>query len=178
MNHFSDEFRRYFTLPEGGVVRKDFLRALVTYSERQFDTVNECIPMDWDVNVRQVRVVGTTDHMGLPSPEGIHHDGEDFLTIHLIKRWNVKGGRTIVYTPVFNPACPGGTVDSSLIRSMIDDAHVLHYTEPIMPAEGGRAVRDVLLLGFRRAATRASLTDKEYRPTEDVQNVRSDQVGI
>lgn len=161
VNQFAGGLHRNFAHLEDGVVGNHFLRTLVTYNARQFSTVNQHIPMDWDVDVHQVRVIGTVDQAGLPSPEGIHRDGLDFVTIHLIKRWNTAGGRTIVYTPDLVPLAQE-ELSNRLDSVYADDARVLHYTEPITPAKNDRAVRDVLLLGFRRVATRTALTDNRH----------------
>lgn len=156
VNPLSGGLHRYFSPLEDRVVRNDFLRTLVTYGAQQFNAVIQHVPIGWDVDVHQVRVVGTADHAGLPTPEGVHRDGLDFLSIHLIKRWNTVGGRTILCTLDSVPLVQE-ELSSPLDSVYADDARVLHYTEPITTTGSDRAVRDVLLLGFHRVATHAAL---------------------
>lgn len=177
VNPFSGGLHRYFSPLEDRVLRNDFLRALIAYGARQFSAVTQHVPIGWDVDVHQVRVVGTADHTGLPTPEGVHRDGLDFLSIHLIQRWNTVGGRTIVCNSDLVPLAQE-ELSSPLDSVYADDARVLHYTEPITPAGRDQAVRDVLLLGFHRVATHPALADNRILPATDVRDMDLGQVGI
>jgi hypothetical protein len=99
------------------------------------------------VNLHQIRIVGGPDHAGTPVPEGRHHDGFDFISIHLIGRDVDGGGETTLISD------DGGSVTTTLSEPMdtiyADDRHFSHDTAPIIG--NGRIVRrDVLLMSYER----------------------------
>lgn len=151
VNSFAGGVHRSFAPLEATVAKNDFLQALILHSGWQFSAVTGHASTEWAVDVHQVRIVGTATRAGLPAPEGIHRDGLDFLSVHLVNRMNTRGGSTVVYTPDGVPLARL-ELASPLDSFYADDSRVLHYTEPIVPAGNGQAVRDALLLGFRRVA--------------------------
>lgn len=105
----------------------------------------------WKVEVHQFRIEASADAPGLPTPEGMHRDGVDFVLVLLIKRSNIASGTTMI-----------GSLDGSLSSSftliepfdaaLVDDARAYHgvtAVEPINPLLP--AYRDVLVVTFRRA---------------------------
>ena len=105
----------------------------------------------WQVEAHQFRIEASSDAPGLPTPEGMHRDGVDYVLVLLIKRSNIASGTTMI-----------GSMDGSLSSSftliepfdaaLVDDARAYHgvtAVEPINPALP--AYRDVLVVTFRRA---------------------------
>jgi hypothetical protein len=103
----------------------------------------------WVADVHLVRIVGTPDQPGKPAPEGIHNDGFDFVSFHLISREGVMGGESVIYDPEKRPLARR-TLESPLDSFYADDRRVLHFTSPIRPRGGQRAHRDMLLMSYRR----------------------------
>jgi hypothetical protein len=102
------------------------------------------------INLHQVRVIGGPRHAGTPVPEGVHRDGFDFISIHLIGRDVDSGGETTLL------ADDGHAVTTTLTEPMdavyVDDRRFRHDTTAI--AGHGREVRrDVLLMSFERSGT-------------------------
>lgn len=102
------------------------------------------------VNLHQVRIVGGHGHAGTPVPEGRHHDGFDFISIHLIGRDVDGGGETSLYR-----GDEGSAITTTLAEPMdavyVDDRLYCHDTSPIIGAD--RVVRrDVLLMSYERAS--------------------------
>ena len=100
------------------------------------------------INLHQVRIVGGPHHAGTPVPEGRHHDGFDFISIHLIGRDVDGGGETTLI------ADDGYMATATLAEPMdaiyVDDRRFTHDTTPIVG--NGRAVRrDVLLMSYGRS---------------------------
>jgi hypothetical protein len=116
-----------------------------------------CLPIDreelqtaWEVRVHQIRIVASPDEPGLPAPEGVHQDGTDFLTLHLVRRHNVEGGQTTIYdlgrTPVWTH-----TLTETLDSLILEDPRVLHGVTPVHSADGrSPGTRDMLGLDFLR----------------------------
>src|SRR5579883_1005887 len=86
----------------GGIVREfapllpettenPFLGALMRFCFRQLPIEDEKLDGTWEVRIHQIRVTATCAEPGEPSPEGIHQDGTDFLTLHLVRRENIRG---------------------------------------------------------------------------------------
>jgi hypothetical protein len=102
------------------------------------------------MNIHQVRIVGGPRHAGTPVPEGVHRDGFDFISIHLIGRDVDGGGETTLLRD------DGEIVTTTLAEPMdavyVDDRRFRHDTTAI--AGHGREVRrDVLLMSFERSGT-------------------------
>jgi hypothetical protein len=143
----------------GGVVREfaplraetvvnPWLRALVP---AMFD----CLPVPdgregatWEVCVHQIRIVATAREPGLPAPEGVHQDGTDFLTLHLVRRHNVQGGVSTIYDLDRRPIA-SYTLREPLDSLILEDPRVMHGVTPVHPAEGQtEGDRDLLGLDF------------------------------
>jgi hypothetical protein len=105
----------------------------------------------WHVDVHLVRVVARRDLPGKPAPEGIHRDGFDFVSIHLMDSQGVmSGGEIRVIDPngtVLERACLVQPLDSIYI----DDRTLRHDVTPI-EAAADRGHRDVLLMSYQPEA--------------------------
>lgn len=107
----------------------------------------------WFIEAHQFRVT-THDGQGLPTPEGLHRDGVDFVAIVLIDRRRVAGGVTTV-------RADDGTSERKLTLHepwsalLLDDQRVRHETSAIVRAapgtesEYGVGWRDTLVLTYR-----------------------------
>lgn len=102
------------------------------------------------VEVHQFRIEARLDAQGLPTPEGAHRDGVDFVLVMMVRRENVASGTTEIYdlTPrridSFTLVEPG---DAALVH----DPYALHGVTPIVPVDPTRpAWRDVLVVTYRR----------------------------
>ena len=100
------------------------------------------------VNVHQIRIIASEDIIGLPTPEGIHQDGHDFVAQVMINRFDVKRAISNIYD-----------LDKNLIGKLelrlpleaivVDDARVFHSVDPVTSryqAQG--CTRDMLLIDF------------------------------
>jgi len=125
-----------------------FLKELIGFNFRQLPTDDEAAMKPWKVDIHQVRIVTTPAETGEPTPEGIHHDGEEFVCIHLVSRRNVDGGLTTIHDN------DGGLLESFMLREPMDsailwDPHVMHGVTPIQPENPEEpGIRDVLLMGY------------------------------
>ena len=104
----------------------------------------------WHVELHQFRIEARAGEQGLPTPEGAHRDGVDWVIVMLVDRRNVDSGVTDIFAPdgtslgSFTLAAPGDAV-------FLDDHRVLHGVTPIRPLDpAAPAVRDVLVATYRR----------------------------
>ena len=104
----------------------------------------------WHVELHQFRIEAHVGEAGLPTPEGAHRDGVDWVIVMLVDRRNVDSGVTDIFAPdgtslgSFTLTTPGDAV-------FLDDHRVLHGVTPIRPHDPDRpARRDVLVVTYRQ----------------------------
>jgi hypothetical protein len=100
------------------------------------------------VRIHQIRVVASAKVPGLPAQEGIHQDGTDFLTLHLVRRRNIVGAKTTIYDLNRKPI-QSFTLREPLDSLILEDPRIMHGVTPVYPADK-RAVgtRDLLGVDF------------------------------
>ena len=102
----------------------------------------------WYVEAHPFRI-DTANGIGRPTPEGAHRDGVDLVSVTLVARRGIKGGKT----RVFQAQSSAGlrfTLSEPWTTVLLDDARVIHETTPIQPLKAGEpGWRDTLVLTFR-----------------------------
>jgi hypothetical protein len=101
----------------------------------------------WLVNLHLVRIVARAGAPGLPTPEGRHRDGHEFVAMHLLRR-DCDGGESIVYA---GPHSTRRTLNEPFDSLMVDDARVMHEVTPIAGRGAADGVRDMLLIDLNPA---------------------------
>jgi hypothetical protein len=129
-------------------VRNPFLHALVRLTFACLPVTDEGQGQTWEVRVHQIRIVATPDKPGLPAPEGVHQDGTDFLTLHLVRRRNVMGAESTIYDLKRRPiVCH--TMREPLDSFILEDPRVLHGVTPVRSGDArSPGTRDVLGVDF------------------------------
>jgi hypothetical protein len=143
----------------GGIVR-DFAPLLPDTVDNPFlhalvRTTFACLPLagdkqgkTWEVRIHQIRIVASPDEPGLPAPEGIHQDGTDFLTLHLVRRQNIEGGVSTIYD-LDRKAIQDCTLRETLDSLILEDPRIMHGVTPVYPADGKTVgTRDMLGVDF------------------------------
>ncbi len=103
----------------------------------------------WRIEVHQFRIEARPDAAGLPTPEGLHRDGVDFVLVLLVNRVNIASGTTSIH------AADGRelgrfTLTAPLDAALVDDARVAHGVTPVNAIEpAAPAYRDVLVVTFK-----------------------------
>lgn len=104
----------------------------------------------WNIEFHQFRIETTPDHVGRPTPEGLHRDGVDWVFVMLVCRENVRDGITEIGAP------DGSRLGSFLLKDpgdavLLDDRRILHGVTEIHAVDPARpAYRDVLVVTFVR----------------------------
>jgi len=105
----------------------------------------------WIIYVHQIRIVACSGSKGIPTPEGIHQDGHNYVAQIFLSRKNVSGGKSMLFDnnklPLFET-----TLIDTLDTILIDDKVLYHYVTPIITDDPDQvSYRDMLLIDFNLA---------------------------
>ena len=129
-------------------VQNPFLTALVRCTFACLPVAPDWLERTWEVRVHQIRIVASMEEPGQPAPEGVHQDGTDFLTLHLIRRQNVLGAESTIYDLDCQPI-QSFTMREPLDSFILEDPRIMHGVTPLHPADGNSlAIRDLLGIDF------------------------------
>lgn len=150
-NHLNGGVDRWFAPVADAVAAQPLFGGLVALFARVFDAASGG-PRPWLVEAHQFRIEADPARPGLPTPEGMHRDGVDWVAVTLIGRRNVAGGVTAVADDTGQPL-GSFTLEQPLDTVVLDDHRVWHGVTPVVPERpDAPAHRDVLVLTYRDAA--------------------------
>jgi hypothetical protein len=101
----------------------------------------------WHVEAHQFRL-DARGGQALPTPEGAHRDGVDYVALVMIERADVSGAVTTIYS-ASGQEIGRTTLTTRWSLMLLDDARVTHATTAIA-ASGPRAWRDTLVITYRK----------------------------
>ena len=114
-------------------------------------------PIRWHVEVHQFRIEARPDVKGLPTPEGLHRDGVDYVLVLLVNRAEHRQRHDHHPRRSIGGCSASFTLTEPCDAALVDDARVFHGVTPVEPVDPDLpAYRDVLVVTFRRAAADAS----------------------
>jgi len=103
----------------------------------------------WHIECHQFRIEAKQDAQGLPTPEGVHRDGVDYVLVMLVRRSNIESGTTTVHDPT-GQVLGSFTLAEPLDAALVDDSRVMHGVTAVTPVDPGLpAFRDVLVVTLR-----------------------------
>lgn len=128
-----------------------FLKELVRFDLAQFPIGDDMRENPWQVDIHLIRVIAQPGVFGQPTPEGIHRDGADFVTVHLAEIENVAGGEVTVYDKRSEPIYQV-TLSNIMDSYYLCDTEVLHGVTPIRSKDDRRrGVRSILTFDYHYA---------------------------
>lgn len=146
----------------GGIVRKfaplldttfdnEFLKELIRFDFRHLPVAEETKTDAWDVHVHLIRVTANTGIDGHPTPEGIHKDGAEFVTVHLAELVNADGGEASIYDNDKN-FLTTFRLNQIMDFYVFNDDMLWHEANPITPKdEKHQAIRSILTFDYHHA---------------------------
>ena len=147
-NHLNGGVQRWFEPIPPAVAEGATFRGLLGWCQALFDRLSP--GTSWHVEAHQFRIEAGPDLRGLPTPEGAHRDGVDWVLVLLVGRTNIVQGVTTVHH-LAGALLGSFTLAAPLDTALVDDRRVLHGVTPVEPADPALpAHRDVLVLTFRR----------------------------
>jgi hypothetical protein len=141
---------RWFAPMEDAVAASAPLAAMLGLGRAMAEALHG--PLPWFVEAHQFRIEAAAGAPGYPTPEGVHHDGVDFVLITMIARTNLTGGETVIEDD------SGRRLAQFVLRdpldtALVDDPRVMHGVMPVAPADPSLpSCRDVLVLTWKRGA--------------------------
>ena len=149
-NALNGGVQRWFEPVTDAIADHPVTRAVIAQGLAIFHPITPQPPASWHVELHQFRIEARAGEAGLPTPEGAHRDGVDWVIVMLVDRVNVLSGVTDIYAP-------GGkrlgsfTLTAPADMVLLDDLRVLHGVTAIRPEDPARpALRDVLVVTFRQ----------------------------
>lgn len=125
-------------------------KAVVAFCLRLFGSLRP--QAGWHIECHQFRIEARSDAAGLPTPEGVHRDGVDYVLVLLVNRANIRSGTTTVHE-LDGRRLGSFTLDAPLDAALVDDARVKHGVTPVHAIDPARpACRDVLVVTLRAGA--------------------------
>lgn len=149
-NRLNGGVARHFAPIEASIAAGTSLHTLLRYCHALFGPLAPAVSC-WHIEVHQFRIEASAETPGLPTPEGIHRDGVDYVLVLLIRRRNIASGTTTIHAP--DGASLGSfTLTEPFDATFIDDARVFHGVTSVTPLDPALpAYRDVLVVTLRRA---------------------------
>lgn len=130
------------------------LPTILRYCHRLFGALAAEVTR-WRVEVHQFRIEARAGEPGLPTPEGVHRDGVDYVLVLLVARHNIASGTTTIHTPD-GTSLGRFTLAATFDAALVDDARVCHGVTPVQAVDPqASAHRDVLVVTFRAEQRRA-----------------------
>jgi hypothetical protein len=151
-NPLNGDIERWFKPVSDRVCANGFMRGILGVCTTIFNAAspNGGKAAIWHVEMHQFRIEAGSSQSGLPTPEGAHRDGVDWVCVLLVNRRNVSSGVTQIFDPEGRPLGEF-TLTDPLDAVFLDDQRVFHGVTPIAPLDPAlKAFRDVLVLTFRR----------------------------
>ncbi|MGJ3239601.1 MAG: 2OG-Fe dioxygenase family protein [Anaerolineae bacterium] len=157
--------RDYFQSKEinqvtGGIVRQfapltrttannPFLHELIRFDFANFPLANrEMRYHPWQVDVHQIYVTAEAGSEGHPTPEGVHRDGAEFVTVHLAVLDNADGGEVSIYDDD-KRHIKSFRLQQVLDSYLFNDAILWHGVKPIRSQDGKNpAQRGILTFDY------------------------------
>jgi len=152
-NALNGGIARWFSPITDAVAAHPAMLAILTTCHRLFDalTPESTRPLVWHVEVHQFRIETGSEQQGLPTPEGMHRDGVDWVMVVLVRRENIASGETMMEDVAHRPL-GSFTLTEPMDAALVDDDRVLHGVTALRRLDPERlAYRDVLVVTFRRA---------------------------
>jgi len=151
-NPLNGDIERWFDPISDDIALHSIMQACLSRCCVLFDALTpaETRPPSWHVEAHQFRIETKIGQPGLPTPEGLHRDGVDWVLVLLIARENIAEGVTTIHDLAKRPIGTF-TLTSPLDAAFVDDSRVYHGVTAVQPIDPSKpAYRDVLVLTFRR----------------------------
>lgn len=149
VNPLNGGVQREFDPLEPGFARHAVLEKLLLRLADVYDAV-EGQRVHWNIRLHPYRIRADLSEPGLPTPEGLHRDGVDYIATLMVQRHNVEGGETLVTDESHFPLWRKTLLDPMEIL-VANDHRTRHSVTAVVARNPLQtAYRDVLVVAFTR----------------------------
>jgi len=127
-NDFQGDIQRKFENIEDATIHDAGMKELIYL----FKNTNN-LPHGTKIDIHQMRVITLHDDTPV-SPEGVHRDGYDCISMVGISRHNVTGGHLLVYADKEGDHFLSIPLDAGQVVTL-DDSKLWHNASPIQPID-------------------------------------------
>ena len=147
-NPLNGDVERWFAPIEQSIGCSASLRAILSFCRALFTPLQPAIKR-WHIEVHQFRIEARVGISGLPTPEGMHRDGVDYVLAMMVRRRNIRSGATAI-SRADGTSLGAFTLTDPFDAALIDDARVYHGVTPVTPEDDSQpAYRDVIVVTLR-----------------------------
>lgn len=147
-NPLNGGIERWFEPVHEAVASSQTMTSVFSFCRRTLASLRPEVEA-WHVETHQFRILAQPDQAGLPTPEGMHRDGVDFVLVLLVDRTNVARGTTTI-ADLEKKVLGEFTLETPLDAAIVDDRFVFHGVTAIeAEIAGAEAHRDVLVVTWK-----------------------------
>jgi hypothetical protein len=147
-NPLNGGLARWFAPVEPAFAQGASVRAILAHCRALFERLAGAVA--WHVELHQFRIEALPGMPGMPTPEGMHRDGVDYVLVLMVRRHNIDRGTTLIGAP------DGSSTDAFTLvepfdAALLDDHRVYHGVTPVQARDAGApGWRDVLVVTFKK----------------------------
>lgn len=149
VNSYAGGVHRKFAPVEPEVRRNIVISRIVQTCLGAIRSSQETPSRKWRVYLHQIRINCSRSTLGQPTPEGLHRDGHDFISMHLINRVGVDGGTSRICS-IDGQQLMTVTLRNRMDGFVVNDRALLHGVSQIMPSTANAGYRDMLIIDYNR----------------------------
>jgi hypothetical protein len=144
-NTLQGGIERWFEPVSSAVADGDVLLRILRFCAETFGHLSRST-RTWRVEVHQFRIEARSGQDGLPTPEGMHRDGVDYVLVLMICRTNISSGTTSIHDGD-GRRLGSFTLTEPLDAALVDDQRVFHGVTPVRAIDESLfSFRDVLVV--------------------------------
>ncbi|MDB5818186.1 MAG: hypothetical protein JWQ11_1826 [Rhizobacter sp.] len=149
INSYAGGMRREFSPVEPSIRQNTVLREIVESCLEAILLSADCPRATWKVFVHQFRIQCSHRVTGQPTPEGLHRDGHDYISMHLMNRVGVEGGVSSICDEQ-RRSLMSVTLENRMDSFLVNDRALLHGVSQITPSTAEPGYRDMLVIDYNR----------------------------
>lgn len=151
-NALNGGVERWFAPVSSEVVSNPLTRRTLSMFSTLFDRCRPGgEPSPWEIEMHQFRIEASGRESGLPTPEGMHRDGVDWVVMMFVARRNAAGATTSIVDEAGRLVAQV-QMTQPLEAIALDDRRFRHGVSPLTVQDAAETgIRDVLVLTYASA---------------------------
>ena len=148
-NTLQGGIERWFEPLSPAIACGDVLRRILLFCANTFGQLSPQT-RTWRGEVHQFRIEAKPGQDGLPTPEGVHRDGVDYVLVMMVCRTNIASGTTSIHNAE-GQRLGSFTLTEPLDAALVDDHRVFHGVTAVRAIDKSKpSFRDVLVVTLRK----------------------------